>query len=343
MTFSPESRRRLLHLKLRRLAASKRPIVVGPWRSEVGFEALYWLPFLRWMLATYTIDPGRLVIVTRGGAQLLYGGAHGVDLYALRSVASVRAENLYDYQHTQQQKQVRCTAWDRDVLKEAAAQVIGRGAKYHILHPSWMYWCLSPFWDEERGFKFLQSMTDFTPIPKLPVARIPNLPPKYVAMRWYSRATFNAQHPDVVSYIQHLTSMVAAQTPVVLLNQPHEGDDHTDVLVEHPNVHPVAAVPPSENLALQAQILSHATAFVGTYGGVAQLALRLGVPSVSAYHEWGGTMGGHLDLSLLISRATKVPFLVGSIDDAKLWQQCLSVPGKPQVQPQAVEGELVTV
>lgn len=337
---SPENRRRLLDLKLRHLAATKKPILVGPWRSEVGFEALYWLPFLKWAVQRYKLDLSRFVVVTRGGMGLLYGGAHGADLYALRSVDSVRAENLYDYQDSLQQKQLACTPWDRDVLKEAAAQVVGRGQSYHILHPSWMYACLAPFWEEHRGMHYLQSMTDFAPIPKLPVTRIPNLPQKYVAMRWYSRATFNGQHPDVQQYIQHVTAMVATQTPVVLLNQPHAGDDHTDVLVEHPNVISLPALPADQNLAVQAQVLSHATAFVGTYGGAAQLALRLGVPSVSAYHEWGGTMHQHLSLSLQISKATKVPFLVGSIDDAKIWQQVLSLPGAPPPVP-VVEGQLV--
>lgn len=340
---SPENRRRLVHLYMLRLAASKKPILVGPWRSEVGFEALYWLPFLRWAIARYKLDLSRFVTVTRGGAAILYGG-QSLDLYQLRSVAAVRAENLYDYQVTQQQKQITCTAWDKDVLKEAAAQVIGRGAKYHILHPSWMYWALSPFWDEERGMKHLSAMTDFTPIPKLPVAQIPNLPPKYVAMRWYSRATFQGQHPDVQALISHITSVVAAQSPIVLLNQPHDGDDHTDVLVEHPNIATLPPLPADQNLALQAQVLSHASAFVGTYGGVAQLALRLGVPSVSFYHQWGGTMSGHLDLSAAVSRQTKVPFLVGSIDDARIWQQMVSLPGIPKTVNgvPTVEGELVT-
>jgi len=36
-----------LHLLCRHIAASKRPIVIGPYRSEVGFEALYWLPFVQ--------------------------------------------------------------------------------------------------------------------------------------------------------------------------------------------------------------------------------------------------------------------------------------------------------
>ena len=116
MSLSPEWRRRLTLAYLARLARSKRPILLGPWRSEVGFEVLYWLPFLRWWARRYAIDPGRLVTVTRGGAAILYGTA-AIDLYRLRSVDTVRLENAYDWQSTKLQKQTYITAWDRTVLR----------------------------------------------------------------------------------------------------------------------------------------------------------------------------------------------------------------------------------
>jgi hypothetical protein len=30
------------------VARGRGPIIAGPWLSEVGFEVLYWVPFLRW-------------------------------------------------------------------------------------------------------------------------------------------------------------------------------------------------------------------------------------------------------------------------------------------------------
>lgn len=326
---SPEHRRTLTRLYLKRLARSKKPIVLGPWRSEVGFESLYWLPFLRWAAQYAGLSPKRFLAVTRGGAGLLYGCAEH-DLFQLRSVEEVRLENQYDWQHAQLQKQMRCTDWDRDVLKSAAAKVLGRGEQYHILHPSWMYWALEPFWNEQRGMGYLASMTDYAPITKMPYPTI-ELPPKYVAMKWYARATFPAHHPPVRDAVAQITGMVAAQTPVVLLSGHPDVDDHADIDVQHPNVIRLPRVSAEQNLGQQIQVLAHATAFVGTYGGMAQLALRLGVPSVSLYHEFGGTAHAHLALSSAISKKTKVPFLTGSIEDAALWRQVLSVPVKVAV------------
>ena len=50
-----------------------RPIIVGPWTGEVGFELLYWVPFVRWVVTTYGIAPERLFVVSRGGVSSWYG------------------------------------------------------------------------------------------------------------------------------------------------------------------------------------------------------------------------------------------------------------------------------
>jgi len=52
--------------QLASIAAQDRPIVAGPWLGEVGFELLYWLPFLRWFVERFEISPDRLIAVSRG-------------------------------------------------------------------------------------------------------------------------------------------------------------------------------------------------------------------------------------------------------------------------------------
>ena len=48
--------------------ANAEPILVGPWLGEVGFELLYWIPFLRWFAECYAVPPERIIAVSRGGA-----------------------------------------------------------------------------------------------------------------------------------------------------------------------------------------------------------------------------------------------------------------------------------
>jgi hypothetical protein len=315
------------------LKADTKPILIGPWRSEVGFEVLYWLPFLRKLAMQVPGFDKRASIVTRGGVAPLYQAvaSQGYDLYALRSVTEVRRENLHDHVASGLQKQMRPTDWD-DVAIEDAAQALGLGALYHTIHPAWMYWALEPFWNEDAGLKYLLGLCDFAPLPKPSLEG--QLPPRYVAVKFYGRATFPYPHPDVAEFVQKTVSALASQTAVVLLNAGGEHDDHADIPMSGPNVHYLPSdLAPDENLRAQAMVLAHATAFVGTYGGVAQLALRLGVPSVSFWHEWHATAHAHLSLSSWLSKATKVPFLCGSINDSHLWAQ---VVGGVSVQRQEV-------
>ncbi len=318
---SPDNRRRVVKAYQSYLRSSRKPILIGPWRSEVGFECLYNLPFLKWLLKG--IDPSRLSVVTRGGAASLYG-VPGVDLYDLRSVKTVRQENLYDAQKTGLQKQMGVTSWDRDVVQEAAAQLLGRGAKYHLLHPSWMYWALEPFWMGKRGMAYLNGMTDYAPIPKVHTPPI-DLPAKFVAMKWYTRPTFPPSEP-VLAFVKDVTARLAAQVPVVLLSSGHGGDDHGDLRIEGPNIATLPPMPPDQNLAVQIAVLSRAQGFVGTYGGMAQLALRLGVPSASFYEAFGQTCHAHLALSSWLAIKTKVPFVAGSLADVGVWAQVTSLP-----------------
>src|SRR6186997_2638585 len=59
---------------LRSVANSPGPIIIGPWLSEVGYEALYWIPFLRWFIRHYDIDPERVIVLSRGGVATWYAG-----------------------------------------------------------------------------------------------------------------------------------------------------------------------------------------------------------------------------------------------------------------------------
>ena len=57
---------------LQRMANSPKHIVVGPWLSEVGFELLYWIPFLNWVKTYRPFDPERMVVISSGGAGIWY-------------------------------------------------------------------------------------------------------------------------------------------------------------------------------------------------------------------------------------------------------------------------------
>src|SRR5262245_49902659 len=84
-----------LERRIATLAAGTTPIVVGPWLAEVGYEVLYWIPFLRWFQDTYGVSRDRLIVVSRGGMEAAYGSLAGayVDLFDLIAPEALAARN----------------------------------------------------------------------------------------------------------------------------------------------------------------------------------------------------------------------------------------------------------
>ena len=77
------------------VAAGPGPIVVGPWLAEVGYEVLYWVPFLRWFQDAYGVPRERLIVVSRGGLDQLYRplAAGYVDLFDLTTPEELASRN----------------------------------------------------------------------------------------------------------------------------------------------------------------------------------------------------------------------------------------------------------
>ena len=78
-----------------RVVSGSEPIIVGPWLSEVGYEVLYWIPFVRWIQSQYDVPPDRLVVVTRGGAASWYSDitSNAVEMFDLMSPDAYAAGN----------------------------------------------------------------------------------------------------------------------------------------------------------------------------------------------------------------------------------------------------------
>ncbi len=341
---TPEQRLAALQGLVHTLNADREPIVLGPFTSELGFEAIYWLPFVAHLAKSVADFKKRAVVITRGGAGVLYRHlvSGGVDLYGLRSVTDVRRAGLKAQRKTGLQKQVSVTPWEADVIRDGM-KAMRLGLPYHLVHPAWMYWGLAPYWDERAGMAYLSQVCDFAPLPVPDLPAGIQLPPQFVAVKFYGRATFPHPHPETTNFVKTTVATLAAQTPVVVLQSADAYDDHTDIAVTGPNITSLGAgVAPHENLALQAAVLGRCTAFVGTYGGVAQLALRLGKPSVSFWTQFGGTAAGHHSLNWWISQQTHVPFLTGSLVDTHIWSQVTGLPTVvPAVKTLPMPGQVV--
>jgi hypothetical protein len=289
--------------ELERLQKSTAPVVVGPWVGEVGFELLYWIPFLNRALRTYKLEDRRLIVVSRGGAGHWYRHLtrEYVDVFSLFTLDEYRQANEERWSKVGHQKQSGVEQMDLDIF-ERARQRLGL-QQAELLHPSLMYQLLRFYWFEKAGVGLLNHHTDYrrlSPVPRSPALK--DLPSEYVAVRFYFRQSF-PDTPENQRFAAHVIRSLSQEIPVVLLNTGLRLDDHEDLSVLGKNVYRVdELMRPEQNLEIQTEIISNARAFVGTYGGLAYVGPYYGVPSISFYSTEDELIPAHIDVSWRLGR-----------------------------------------
>ena len=256
-----------------------RPVVAGPWTGEIGFELLYWIPFLRKLKTRLRDLP--FTVISRGGPAAWYSGiaARYQDIFTLIDPAEFRAET-----DLETRKQRTAGHFDRRLLREAAhALGIERPV---IVHPSIMYNVLYPYWKDQLPLRRLVEYLELALLTGASSADVPpDLPDEYVAVRFY----FSQSFPDTPlnrALVSDTVQCVSRRLPVVLLSTPFSVDDHVDAAPDVPAIRSLASLlTPENNLAVQTAVIRGARAFVGTYGGFSYLAPLYGVPSVTFYSE----------------------------------------------------------
>ena len=280
-----------------RVASGSNPIIVGPWLSEVGYEVLYWIPFVRWVQSQFSIDPSRLVVVTRGGAASWYGDSatNAVELFDLMSPEEYAARNARrsaDDRGTL--KQFGISPMDREIVADVERRIGAR--RTNVLHPSLMYTLFHQFWLGHRPASFLEKRTKYRLV-SAPDVALPPLPPAYVAVKFYTAASLPPTD-EVRRALQSIVLGIAERTPVVMLDTGLALDDHEDYSFEDASrIHSVrASLQPRDNLAAHAAIISRASSFVGTCGALAWLAPMLGVDTTAVLAD-ARFLHGHLQVA----------------------------------------------
>ena len=261
------------------IAASGRQILIGPWTGEVGFELLYWIPFIEWLRARWNLDPAREVIVSRGGVGSWYRSTPDryVDILSLFSVEDVRTSVAEE-----KRKHRRAGAFDERVTR-AVVQHSGLG-EVDVLHPGLMFRAVAPYWADEAGYALIDQCTR----PRLldrpgDIVGTP-LPADYVAVRFYFSECFPST-PENRQFAHGVVASLAERTTVVLLNPGIAVDEHTDWLPEMGGrITSIGdRLAPERNLAVQSAAIAGARAFAGTYGGYSYLAPLYRVPALAFY------------------------------------------------------------
>lgn len=290
------------HETVARLGETDGPVLAGPWLAEVGYELLYWIPFLR---RAGEIVPGladRLVVVSRGGSEPWYEGVAARYLDVFDELPAEQLEERLRAVLAETggyRKQYAETSVDRELLarirRHAGLETAG------VLHPAAMFGAYRALAKSGRAPEE-SGLFSFAPLraPTIPVA----VPDDFVAARFY----FSATLPETAANRRLATDMLtrlSEQRDIVLLTPPGKYDDHRDLEPPlSPRIHRLdAQMTARDNLAVQTAAIAGARAFVGTYGGLSYLPLFLGVPAL-ALHSETRFRKRHLDLARRLSART---------------------------------------
>ncbi len=294
------------------LARDERPIVVGPWLGEVGFELLYWIPFLRWFAERYEIPAERLIAVSRGGSAAAWYApfaARSHDALSFMSLDDFRRKNQHRSGRLGEQKQTTATPLDEEIVSFVRS-VEGRAVS--VLHPSTMYRLFAPYWWGHHPLEWVRRYARFVPLqpPSLGV----ELPATYTAVKFYFNDCFKST-PENRAFVDRTMRSLAEEGPVISLSTGIAVDDHVacepDIAAMQDIRH---LMTPHNNLLVQSAVVAGARRFVGTYGGFAYLAPLCGVPAVSYYTEPGGFSTRHLDLVRDVLKSSGRPNLLEVVE-----------------------------
>jgi hypothetical protein len=281
---------------MERAVAGRAPLLLGPWTGEVGYEVLYWVPFLRWLVEAYRLPAARLIAASRGGAGSWYSGIAGtyVDALDLMTADAFAASARSLAHETGTPKQFALSALDREIVAGVARRA---GASVQVVHPSLMYRLFRSFWSGHASMSFVERHTRFDLVTAPSTADLSSLPREYVAVKCYSARSLPPD-PSIRATLRSLVSGLAARTPVVLLDTNVRMDEHMDFGFDDvPNTMSARGLmTPAANLAVQTQIIAGARAFVGTCGSVAWLAPLLGVETVPLLAD-AGFLHAHLHVA----------------------------------------------
>lgn len=268
-------------------AASGRPIIFGPWLSEVGFETLYWVPYLRWLKAECNWNPERAIAISRGGVASWYRGLadHYVELFDHLSPERFSERNRARQDETAgDHKQLTMSALDENLIAIARARDGFDDAV--VVHPSDMYRLFRFYWLGHRGVSYVQERTRVERLVPAGRLTLDRLPREFIAVKAYTARSL-PDTPRNRSILQAIVAALAEQIDVVLLDTGLAVDDHADyAFARLPRVHTLGALlTPANNLDVQTEVIARSRGFVGTCGGLAWLAPMMGVPTVALFSD----------------------------------------------------------
>lgn len=305
---------RLMPLYLRCLLSSGKPVIVGPWSSEIGNELLYWIPFLQRLRDQNLLDRTRTFAVSRGDNSVWYKGV-AAGCYNFFEDVSIEEYRHHVQSRRRLEKRLFVDALDRRII-ELTKRRFGLSSA-RVLHPMVMNRWFLPVWKGRLPSDLTARHLSFSrfEVPADDVGRTPTVNGKRVAVKFW----FNQNFPNVatnVRFVERVVRTLAERYTVLILNARDRFDGHSPV--------PIALGPSvvdcrdfiaaHDNLRSQTELVARSEYFVGTFGGLGLLPGFLGKTAFVFHSEPFFT--AHLDTAFRMwSELTPRGYRIRRVDD----------------------------
>lgn len=288
-------------------ANDPRPVVVGPWLMEIGFELLYWIPYLRAQLARLGIPKERVIAVSRGGAEGWYGDIAGRYLDILDVMTP---QEFHDWTSGHEEggdllegnrKPFTAGPFETAIL-DRVLKPQGINA-YQFIMPSAMYGLFRNIWRSRLGSRWIERHLMAALLARPAPFELPFAGP-YVAVKFYNSLSF-PKTPQLDALARRVVGRLARKGNVVILSNAAQLDDHDTLSLggcegQFQVFDASSLYTPRDNLAVQTALVAHASELHCTYGGFSYLGPLLGVDTVAygaAYTATFKFIFTHLDLA----------------------------------------------
>lgn len=292
-------------------------VLIGPWFGEIGYEILYWIPFLRWCLAKKIFRKTDVTVVSRGGVRDWYAGIFTdyIEIFDYIDPIDYSAVTAKRVSTHNTQKAIEISESEINFLHDCNID----SSKYTILHPSFMYRFYEGCFRAKGGRAPLEVVRRTARLSRFLCDSGVNsyLPDNYVVVKFYTRSSFPASQSNL-DFVTSLIKKLALTDNVVVLDSIDEFDEHKTfpfAALSERVFFPLRKIRPSSNLKVQTEILANADRCYCTYGGFSYLSIMLGIPCLSFKSSDDSLNSVHEFRAIEVSRELETTFYISDLND----------------------------
>jgi hypothetical protein len=260
------------------------PIFVGPWLDEAGLEVLYWIPFVRWAVATYGLAPERLVVISHGRAKALYGSLatrylDAEDLFSGQEYGDWRDRTIPQSQ--QNPKQAVMYPMDQEIIQRATTRMDLSSCQ--VLHPLMFFRVLQRLRGDNEMHRIREVLTHRR-ITCAATAELRSQLPDTYAVASLAFTTSFPDSPENRAFLRGMLERLAKGQAILVDDLPGSGP-----AMPFPSSGRVVSLSSLKlapgDAGSRTAVIAGAQAFVGGLGDTSLLASACGVPTVGFYSD----------------------------------------------------------